>query len=57
MRYGAITDKRVLERKLVENCIPLAMLGGSPMTYDEFLIERRKLMAERIGHWFRSLGN
>lgn len=56
-RYGAITDKKLLERNLKENCIPLNMLGGTPMPYDEFLVERRRLMAERIGAWFKTLGD
>ncbi len=57
VRYGGITDKKLLEQNLKENCIPLDMLGGKPMSYDDFLIERRKLMAERIGVWFKKLGN
>ena len=57
IHFGGITDRKVLERNLVENCIPLSMLNGQAMNYDEFLIERRQLMAMRIKAWFESLGN
>lgn len=55
--YGGITDRDALEENLVENCIPLAMLDGAAPSYDEFLVERRKLMAQRIKIWFEGLGN
>ena len=55
--YGGIRDREALERNLVENCIPLGMLDGAIPSYDDFLIERRKLMAQRIKAWFESLGH
>ncbi len=56
VRFGGITDREMLEENLTQNCIPLAMLDGLAMSYDEFLIERRKLMAGRIKTWFEGLG-
>ena len=56
LRFGAITDRKTLEQNLTQNCIPLSMLDGEVKSYDEFLIERRKLMAGRIRTWFEGLG-
>ncbi|MGO9743218.1 MAG: DUF262 domain-containing protein [Roseiarcus sp.] len=56
VRFGGITDRETLEENLAQNCIPLSMLDGVAMSYDEFLIERRKLMAGRIKTWFEGLG-
>jgi hypothetical protein len=55
LRFGGITDKDVLIQNLDHNCIPMALWEGTPMTFDEFLIERRQLMAGRIRTWFESL--
>lgn len=56
VRFGGITDRETLEENLKENCIPLSMLDGEAMSFDDFLIERRKLMAGRIRTWFEGLG-
>jgi hypothetical protein len=56
LRFGGITDRKTLEGNLTANCIPLSMLDGEAMSFDEFLIERRKLMARRIKTWFEGLG-
>jgi hypothetical protein len=53
--YGGITDRDQLIENLKENAIPTALLDGAMMTYDEFLLERRKLMAQRIKTWFEGL--
>ena len=55
LRYGGITEQGELEQNLAENCIPMALLRGEDMGYDEFLVERRKLMAGRIRAWFEKL--
>jgi hypothetical protein len=33
------------------NCVPTSLLDGEPMEYDSFLVERRRLMAEKIRQW------
>jgi len=37
------------------NCIPAALLDGEPLDFDEFLAERRRLMALKIKAWFDGL--
>jgi hypothetical protein len=37
------------------NCIPEAMLDGKIPDYDDFLAERRMLMAQKIKTWFETL--
>jgi hypothetical protein len=54
-RYGGITDKDELLQNLEENCIPEALLRGTLNSYDDFLAERRLLMAGKIKTWFESL--
>lgn len=56
VRFGGITNRKMLEENLAENCIPVAMLNGRVIGFDDFLVERRKLMAQRIKTWFESLG-
>ena len=45
---------RLLEN-LAENCLPLGLLDGDVQGYDEFLAERRRLMALKIKAWFEVL--
>ncbi len=54
-RYGGITDEAVLRANLIENCIPESVLDGGVLDYEEFLTERRRLMAQKIRQWFEVL--
>ncbi|GMV88904.1 MAG: hypothetical protein AMXMBFR81_18350 [Chthonomonas sp.] len=54
-RYGGITDEADMRANLRVNCIPESMLGGTIPDYDDFLEERRKLMALKIKTWFKAL--
>lgn len=54
-RYGGITDPAELRANLEMNCLPLALLDGKPLGYDAFLVERRRLMAEKIRQWVNVL--
>lgn len=54
-RYGGITDEAELRANLDANCIPLNMLDGNIPNYEDFLTERRKLMALKIKKWFEVL--
>lgn len=51
-KYGGITDKEELIANLKMNCIPVEMLDEAIPTYEEFLVERRKMMAHKIKKWF-----
>ncbi len=37
------------------NCIPETMTQGDCPSYDDFLEQRRRLMAQRIKTWFETL--
>jgi hypothetical protein len=54
--YGAITDPEEMYANLRAHCIPKAMLDGEITDYDDFLEERRRLMALKIKKWFAELG-
>ena len=54
-RYGGITDEAELRRNLAENCVPAYMLDNAVPNYDDFLDERRRLMALKVKQWFEAL--
>jgi len=53
--YGGITDPARLRENFEQNCLPAALLDGKVPAYDDFLAERRRLMASRIKKWFEVL--
>ncbi len=54
-KYGGITKIAELKANLRQNCIPEAMLTDAIPDYDEFLEQRRKLMAEKLKTYFLAL--
>lgn len=54
-KYGGITDATELRANLRMSCLPEALLDGGTPGYDDFLEERRKLMAQKIKVWFEAL--
>jgi hypothetical protein len=54
-KYGGITQTADLKANLKTHCIPEGMLDGDIPDYDDFLEQRRKLMAKRIQTWMTSL--
>jgi hypothetical protein len=54
-KYGGITEISELRANLEMSCIPSSMMEAEIPAYDEFLEERRKLMALKIKRWFESL--
>ena len=54
-KYGGITCDDEMRANLHRHCIPDSMLDGEIPSYDDFLHERRKLMASRIKAWFETL--
>ncbi len=54
-KYGGINDRQEILENLRMNCIPETMLDGEIYDYDQFLSERRKLMALRIKDYFSIL--
>lgn len=57
LKYGGIVNESALEKNLELNCIPSKMLQNAEMPYDDFLRERRILMAARMRQYFLGLGN
>jgi hypothetical protein len=54
-KYGGITKEAELRVNLRMSCVPEAMLDGRMPAYDDFLEERRRLMALKIKCWFEAL--
>lgn len=54
-KYGGITDERELRANLRMHCVPESMLDGKIPSYDDFLDDRRRLMAQKIKAWFEVL--
>lgn len=53
--YGGINDMSELHNNLKSNCIPESIFTMNITNYEEFLIARRKLMAEKIKKYYHSL--
>lgn len=52
---GNVSDEEVLHSNLAENCIPSNIDKMDVSTYDDFLIERRKMMAALIEKYYKRL--
>ncbi len=48
MKYGNISEINMLKENLTVNCIPLNIIEMDAYHYDDFLLQRRKLMAKKI---------
>lgn len=53
--YGGITDAEEMKANFRMNCIPETMMDGQVPEYEDFLDQRRKLMALKIKTWFEAL--
>jgi hypothetical protein len=53
--YGNITDVDMLNENLKENCLPNDIIRMTADDYETFLLERRKLMANKIREYYYSL--
>ena len=54
-KFGGITNWEELKKNLVMNCIPESMLNEKQPSYEEFLQERRQLMAQKLKSYYESL--
>lgn len=54
-KYGGITSLATMKANLRMHCLPDSMLEGKIPAYDDFLEERRGLMALKIKQWFEAL--
>ena len=55
LKYGALTDKNDLLKNLNENCIPESVFSMTIENYQDFLTERRRLIAKKIKDYYYSL--
>ena len=53
--YGAITDIEMLKENLEANCLPLNLADYAFENFEQFLEQRRKLMAEKIKQYYLAL--
>ena len=54
-KYGAISDLDELKENFHMHCIPDGMENKTIEHYEEFLVERRKLMAQKIMRYYQGL--
>ncbi len=54
-KYGAINTIDDLYKNMEENCIPISFIDMTIENYDEFLKERRKLMAQKLKEYYKAL--
>ena len=54
-KFGAINNLEDLKKNMAENCIPVGFKTMTEPDYKNFLLERRKLMAQKIHTYFNSL--
>lgn len=54
-KYGGITNETEMRANFRMSCLPEALLEGQVPVYDDFLKERRKLMAQKIKTYFEGL--
>lgn len=55
IKCGTITEIDQLKENLAINCIPYSVIDMDYTNYENFLCERRKLMAEKIKNYYNSL--
>lgn len=55
MKYGNIYDIAQLKENLTTNCIPENIITMDATHYEDFLLERRKLMAKKIKEYYYAL--
>lgn len=55
IQIGNISDEQELMTNLAENAIPASVVNMTVDDYDDFLAERRKLMAKTIEKYYKSL--
>jgi len=55
LKYGGIDNFQSLEDNLMMNCIPDTIFSMDIDNYDEFLTQRRELMAKKIRDYYYSL--
>ncbi|BBE31037.1 hypothetical protein OSSY52_11780 [Tepiditoga spiralis] len=55
LKYGGITEFSLLEDNFKQNAVPISIFEITMDDYQEFLIERRKLMAEKMRKYYEKI--
>ena len=55
LRFGGITELAQLQENLIAHCIPQGMETKTFESYDDFLMERRNLMAAKLRDYYKGL--
>ena len=55
VKYGGINEKSELQQNLKMNCVPESIFNMEIGDYENFLKERRKLIAKKIKEYYFSL--
>jgi hypothetical protein len=55
MKIGTIVNEEDLMSNLAANCIPKEIINMTAEDYEDFLLERRKLMAAKIKEYYNSI--
>ncbi len=55
IKCGSITNLEQLKENLATNCIPFSVINMTHENYNDFLAERRKMMAEKIKNYYYGL--
>ncbi len=54
-KYGGITSETELLENLKQNCIPESIFDMDASNFEEFLVDRRKLIAQKMRSYYNSL--
>ena len=52
---GNLKSEEAIKKNLDDNCIPIEIKDWSFENYEEFLLQRRKLMASKIREYYKKL--
>lgn len=55
LKYGAIDNIKELNKNLISHCIPESIFNMNIDNYEDFLEQRRKLMAQKMKNYYYSL--
>lgn len=55
LSLGGITDQKQIQDNFTAHCLPEGMETKTVDNYEDFLSERRKLMANKIRHYYYNL--
>lgn len=55
LKYGGITDMQELLANMKENCIPTNIFNMTFENYDDFVAERRELIAKKIRNYYETI--